>query len=585
MLDFDWREYLARALTSPVWVFVTELLAATLAIAVAMYRPAWLRLPALERSFRWLARRKALAVAAAGGGVLLIRLALFPLIPPPQPAVHDEFAYLLGADTFASGRLANPTHPYWRHFQVNYILWQPRYAPKYPPAQALFLAAGQALNGHPWIGVLLSASAMCAAVTWMLQGWFPPGWALLGGCLVALRIGVFSYWMNSYWGGAAAAAAGALVLGAFARLKRRPRVRYAIALGIGVVILANSRPYEGLLFSIPVLVAMLAWMAARRRSPAVQAVFLTVFAVLLAGAAATSYYYWRVTGNPLLMPYVAYERKFTYAPSFLWERLRTEPKYDNDMMRRHNETERRVHDTGRSVNGFLRRSTTRAVMNWSFFLGPVLTVPFLFGARAITGRRMRLLAVICAVSAVGLSVALANFPHYGAPLTAVIFALVVQAMRHTRASSPRGSALVRAVPMALVVVLALRIAAQPVLPQPIRKYPPSWQLLSWCCTGPGDVRRAAILRWLEATPGRHLVFVKYRPAHDPDIEWVYNQAGIDRAKVVWARIISPSDDEALARYYADREIWEVNADDDPPRLARRRPPVIAASRASTADPR
>jgi hypothetical protein len=529
----------------------------------------------LERGFSHIARRRALSVAAVGLLALALRAALLPVQPVPEPIVHDEFGYLLSADTFAHGRLTNPTPPMWVHFETPAIIQKPTYQCFAQPAQGLILALGKVVFGHPFWGVWMSIGLMCATLCWMLQGWLPPEWALLGGSLAVLRYGTLTYWANSYWGGAAGAIGGALVLGALPRIKRSPQALYAVLMALGLAILANSRPYEGFVFSLPVAVALFAWMLSKR-GPSIKFslrnIVVPTCGVLAVAAAAMGYYNYRVTGRPLRLPYQVEIENYAVVPYMIWQSLRPAPVFHHEVIRTiYVDDSRQVYDLSRSIVG----PAWKLVATWIFYLGPVLTLPLLavpfalpygFSWRDI-GKKTHFLLVLLATSLVGLSLEVYYNPHYAAPMTGVILTLVLLSVRRLRQACwqgrPVGLFLSRSVPLICTITFVLRVFASP-LHIPLRQhYVPAWYQ-----KGPSSFGRARLLRELQQLQGRQLVLVRYSASHEPFGEWVYNEADIDNSKVVWAHDMGAAENKELIDYYRDRSIWLLEPDQAPPRLER-----------------
>ena len=511
-------------------------------------------------------------MAVVGALALAGRALLSPVMPVHEPLITDEFSYLLAGDTFASGRLSNPPHPMWKHLESIHILLQPTYMSMYQPAQGLVLAAGARIAGHPWAGVYLSAGLMCASICWMLQGWLPPRWALLGGLLAVLRLGLFGYWMNSYWGGAPAAIGGALVLGALPRLMRRLRLGYTLLMGLGAAILAASRPYEGGAMCLGAGTVALAWMFGKHGPPLSSLLtrfFVPMILVLSLTVAGIGYYFSRITGSPFHLPEAVQRVPYAMAPIFLWQSAGPEPVYRHKALRDFYAVweVKEVLPEIKSVSGLIWNQTKKLIAAWLFFLGPALTLPLVFLPTTVKrDRRMRALTIIGGVTLVAIALDAWFYAHYLAPVAGLLFAFVVQGIRHLRVwrrRQGRGLLLARAVPAICAVMIVARLAAQALNMQ----VPPAWPM-TWYHTPNGNVARAAVLKQLSAMDGKQLAIVRYGPAHNAVMnEWVYNRADIDATKVVWARDMDATENRELLQYFHDRRAWLVEADETPPKVS------------------
>ncbi len=513
----------------------------------------------LLQGFAWVAERELLACAVVLFLTLGIRAALLPWDPPPLPTIDDEFSYLLAGDTYASGRLTNPAHPMWQHFETEHELMQPTYASKYPALQGIMLAFGERFFGQPWVGVYLSAGLMCAAVCWMLYGWVNANLAFLGGLLFALHCGIFGYWMNSYWGGAVPAIGGALVLGAIVRIWRGQRTMDWITLAGGLAILMHSRPWEGFVLGAEA-VALLAW-TLRRLPAGARAPLLCRAApslpILLAALGAVAYVDHRVTGDPLTMPHTLYDRQYNPRPDFVFLPLRPEPAYRHAMMRD-------------LFSGFYLeewRATRRdplsaalerlsEVYNFLFGLWPAL-IPALVWPYALRSRQERAAVLLLAVF---LLVAIAPqtvfYAHYAAPVAGLLYARFLQTLSRLNSWRPAGKSLGPALAGLLVALLVYQFAA-------------SFSVLFRLGVevSPFALARNQIAQELARMPGKQLVFVRYAPDHRVHDEWVWNRADIDASQTVWARAMDdPAQDQELLRYYPDRKAWLLEPDKQPLRL-------------------
>ncbi|MFZ0819608.1 MAG: hypothetical protein WAM91_06030 [Candidatus Acidiferrales bacterium] len=522
-----------------------------------------------DRQFRriedWSARfsaRRGLAILSIALTTILTRGILLWILPVRPPGTHDEFSYLLAADTFTHGRLANPPHLMWIFFDTFHVLQHPTYASMYPPGQGAVLALGTLL-GHPWIGVLLSMGIMFGALLWMLQGWFPSRWAVLGSTLALLQFGIFSYWMNSYWGGALAAIGGALVIGAFPRVLRGQRPRDALLLGLGAGILANTRPFEGLVLCIPVAGAIVWWLCSHR-SPGwritMPRVVVPIGSMILITLAFILFYNWRVTQNPFVFPHTLDDQIHLSVSSFVWPEPKPPMQYLNhqfDVFYNHWTRNQYMHTWA----DFKRISWKKVVYFQEFFLGAALIIPFLTLPWVFFDRRMRLIVVQCAFCSVAmLAVAWFN-PHYAAPAVSVFLCLLVQMFRHLRRwkvhTRPVGIGLTRAI--VLFVAAAIPIGVYHAAIDPHTYYGLQWGDPNW--------QRAEIAAQLEAMPGQQLVIVRYSQTHHNILsEWVYNAADIDHAKVVWAREMPGVDITPLLKYFEGRKVWLVEPDKSPSHL-------------------
>jgi hypothetical protein len=504
----------------------------------------------------------ALAILPVG-----LRLALLAHHPVPTPDIYDEFGHLFVADTLLHFRLANPAHALNKFFETFFILQEPTYSSIYPIGQGVMLAIGRAIFGSAWSGVLVSTAGFAALCYWMLRGWTTPGWALAGGILAAIQFGPLNTWMNGYWGGTLAAAAGCMVFGALPRLADKVNSRDVLVLGIGLAIHLVTRPYESIFLWISVMAFLIVYLLPYGGGPTLRTWARTIAILCLAVAPAVGIILVQnksVTGHWLMLPYRLSQYQYgvpaslTFQPEPVPHRELTtqqQLEYKSQLAFRTSDKE--------TIQSFLLRLEYRVRYYRFFFLAPLfLAIPAFFFA-AFRNRRFRWLLLTLLLFALGTNFFPSFQLHYLGAATCLFVLVSVAGLQQISRWSPEAARLVLFlcfIHFAFWYVMHLDDRDDFALA--MMRYE------TWDSINHGNPeRRILVNQKLAEIPGQLLVFVRYTPRHIFQEEWVYNEASIDSARIIWARDLGPEENDKLLALYPGREALLLEADARPPELS------------------
>ena len=432
----------------------------------------------------------------------------------PFPIVFDESGYILQAETFASGRLANPTPKLSQYFQAFGIILDPVYAAKFPPMQGLLLAFGKIVFNDMTLGLIFFYALSAASCYWCLKSWTGNFSALLIACWYGLNPLHINSWVLTFWGGIPAALGGFLLLGAAIRALRSESSRNFLLIGLALGLLLLSRPYEGALLALPVLLYLLF-----RRRLKIYLSFLVFFLFL----GFQGYYNYVLTGNSFKFSAEHYDEQYGRVPPFIFQKLIVPQIKDiPENLRRYHENERVIYADRTSENPWQSLAVKFGDYFLYFLPWPLLLI-IIFNFRNPKNQEQKFIwfTFVFVWLAAIIPVTFRNM-HYAAPLLAPLYILIASSVEILRAKIK--SSLIRRTVLTLVFLFSFW-----------QHYEKALKEREIIATSP-CYKKKVYSEYLKALPGKSLVLVSYNQNYKAlACEYVYNSSDVFNQKVIWAR--------------------------------------------------
>jgi hypothetical protein len=290
----------------------------------------------------------------------------------------------------------------------------------------------------------------------------------------------------------------------------------------------------------------------------IKQIVLPVLTVLALTGIGMALYNLRITGNAFRLPYQVHQEAYDVIPVFIWQDLGPQRVYHHQLMRDfHEQYGLNSYNMKRSISGFIGRNVF-FLIEFGLFSVNVLTIPLIRMFSVMVPwtlkNRWALFALVTyAVLISALVMETYMQRHYLAPIIGFNYLFVLQAMRLWRWRNRRiGRVMLSLVPLLCIVALFSFLYTLMK-----KNESASWQR-----------QRARINEQVKTIGGQHLIIVTYGSQHSFLDEWVYNEADMDRAKVVFARAINSEQDCQLVEYFKSRRIWllEVDGNQSIPKL-------------------
>jgi hypothetical protein len=257
----------------------------------------------------------------------------------------------------------------------------------------------------------------------------------------------------------------------------------------------------------------------------------------------------QVTGSWLTLPYALSQYEYGVPASFTFQPhpvphnpLTREQEMDYKMQRAFRSADQETLFT------YLKRLLYRA-RYYRFYFYPALYLALITYLVRMREYRFLWVAATALIFALGTNFYPLFLTHYVAALTCLFVLMSVEGLRFMsrwRAGAPAARALIWLC---------------------IAQFAYSWTTTTFQY----PERRIQINKQLAKIPGKLLVLVRYWPQHIFQDEWVYNEADIDKARIVWARDLGDTEDQKLLHYYPDRTVKLLEPDARPPRLTPYKP--------------